>query len=73
MSFFKHLLTPEVEDRIPIPNNLLGGAVINYVVGDMLSGENTTLADRAAFIALPFVVSAAAEAGAEDGARPQSD
>lgn len=61
---------PKLEDRVlPRPiNPLILGAGLAYV-GSELSGSEADLGDMAVFVAYPFMIAAAATAGAEAGAK----
>ena len=72
MNFFKRLLMPPTEDRIPKPakkQRLSTGdqAILLAVAADWVSGPETTYADLAAFVAYPFVLDEIAKRGAQKG------
>ena len=52
---------PPLAPRPSVPAQVITG----WIIADMLSGADSTFADRAAFIVYPFVIDAAANAGAE--------
>jgi hypothetical protein len=59
----------EVREPPPPPTDPLTAVVTMGALAYVLSDSRTTLADQAVFVAAPFILSAAARAGAEAGAR----
>ena len=70
--FINSLVTPTVSSRqTPTPSKKkltpVNEAILTYVVVQTLSGPDTTLIDKAAFVATPYVIDAVAALGAHKG------
>lgn len=60
----------ELRDDVPRPTaNPLAVAAGYGILSEILADSRTSVADQAMFVAAPFIITAAANAGAEAGAR----
>lgn len=66
-----NLLTPKVTLREqtsePHGLSLKNSLIANAVFAEVISGRESTLVDKAAFVAMPYAVRAAAHIGAQNG------